>query len=192
MTKYIFHGGGRDAVTGNNDLFYKEFMENIPIKGKVLLVYFASRADDDSEQIETETLKCLEFASSKDISINVATKENFIQEIKDADAIYFKGGSTKKLLNTLKEYPDLLHVINTGNKTVAGSSARAYALSSLYSCHYEDRAAEGIGIVPVKVVTHYGSEKMPPREGSVEILKNTRTDLDLIILKEGEWFIVNQ
>ena len=50
--------------------------------------------------------------------------------------------------------------------------------------------AEGLGIVPVRVVTHYESATMPPRSGSVDILCNTRTDLDLIVLKEGEWKVV--
>ena len=51
-------------------------------------------------------------------------------------------------------------------------------------------ASEGLAIVPVRVVTHFQSEKMPPKAGAVEALKNTAQDLRLIILREGEWEVV--
>jgi len=192
MTKYIFHGGGVNPETGANDSFYTELMKDLPDGGTVLLVYFASRTDDNSERIAYDTETCKKFTTVENVSVNVASEENFIEEAKEADVIYLRGGSTEKLLDTLREYPNLKEVFENKNKTVAGSSAGAYALSTLYSCHYIDRAAEGLGIVPVRVVTHYESTKMPPKDGSVEILNETRTELDLIILKEGEWFVVNR
>jgi len=192
MTKYIFHGGGVNPETGTNDSFYTELMKDLPDGGTVLLVYFASRTDDNSERIAYDTEACKSFTTVKNVNVVIASRENFIEEAKGTDVVYLRGGSTEKLLDTLREYSNLKDAFEIKNKTVAGSSAGAYALSTLYSCHYTDRAAEGLGIVPVRVVTHYESTKMPPRDGSVEILKNTQTDLDLIILKEGEWSVVSQ
>lgn len=184
MTKYIFHGGG----AGSDD-FYAELVKEIPSKGTVLLVYFASRTDDNSDRIAYDTQKCKEFSLGKDIVVQVATLEGFEQQAAVSDAIYFRGGSTEKLINALKQFPSLKAALENKPKTVAGSSAGAYALSTLYSCHYEDRAAEGLGVVSVRVVTHYESKSMPPRERSVEMLRNIRNDLDLIVLREGEWKI---
>ncbi|HEY0964609.1 MAG TPA: Type 1 glutamine amidotransferase-like domain-containing protein [Candidatus Paceibacterota bacterium] len=192
MTKYIFHGGGTRKDSSNNDTFYAEFVKDIPDNGVLLLVYFASRTDDNSERIAYDTQKCEEFSNGKKFDIQVATMSDFIAQVSEADAIYFRGGSTEKLLNTLKQFPYLKPYFENKHKTVAGSSAGAYVLSTLYSSHYEDVAAPGLGIVPVRVITHYKSEKMPPKEGAVKALGETRQELQLITLEEGEWQSVNQ
>ena len=192
MTKYIFHGGGTRKESGNNDSFYAELVKDIPEHGLLLLVYFASRTADNSERIAYDTQKCREFSNGKDFDVEVATIGEFINQITKADAIYFRGGSTEKLLNTLKQFSDLKSCFENKTKTVAGSSAGAYVLSTLYSSHYEDIAAPGLGIVPVRVITHFRSEKMPPKEGAIEALKETRQDLGLITLEEGEWKVVIQ
>ena len=192
MTKYIFHGGGTKKELGNNDLFYAEFVKDVPNNGVILLVYFASRTDDNSDRITYDTQKCKEFSNGKHFEVQVAVIEDFVGQVINANAIYFRGGSTKKLLNILRQFPSLKPLFENKIKTVAGSSAGAYALSTLYSSHYEDSVEFGLGIVPVRVVTHYKSETMPPKNGAVNALKETRHDLQLIILKEGEWQSVVQ
>lgn len=190
MNKYIFHGGGSTKGEIGNQTFFRELVKDVPENGTVLLVYFASREDDYTERMMYDTEKCNE-STSKKLNIVVANKANFIQQVLSADAIYLRGGSTEKLINTLKEYPDFTNSLQNKNITVAGSSAGAYALSTLYSSHYEDIAAEGLGIVPVRVVTHYLSEKMPPREEAIKILKKTKQELPLVTLEETEWEIFN-
>lgn len=105
-----------------------------------------------------------------------------------ADVVYFSGGSTENLLTALRNYPNLKEKLE--GKTVAGSSAGAYALSTFFSSHYEDKAVEGLGIAPVRVDTHFESETMPPKPGAIESLKNIAQGLKLIVLKEGEWKVV--
>lgn len=187
MTKYIFHGGGTRKESGNNDSFYVELVKDVPDNGIVLLVYFASRTEDNSDRISYDSGKCKGFSSGKKFAIEVATMETFIEQAMNADTIYFRGGSTEKLLNALKQFPKLKSAFENKDKTVAGSSAGAYALSTWYSSHYEDMAAPGLGIVPVRVITHFKSETMPPKDGAIERLKITDTELPLITLKEGEW-----
>lgn len=188
MTKFIFHGGDTSSPSNSNQTFFKELVKDIPEDGTLLLVYFASRSDDYTDRIENDTQKCKEASEGKMIHIEVATKENFLKQVGEANAVYLRGGSTQKLLEALKVYPDIGKHFE--GKTVAGSSAGAYALSTLYSSHYEDFAASGLGIVPVRVVTHFQSEKMPPKAGAIEALKNTAKNLQLLILKEGEWDII--
>ena len=185
MTKYIFHGGNTRKESKNNDLFFTELVKDIPNGGILLLVYFASRTEDNSDKIASDTQKCIDVSHGKKFEVEVATIENFLEQISKADSIYLRGGSTEKLLKTLRQFPDLKLYFK--NKTVAGSSAGAYALSTLYSSHYVDKAEPGLAIVPVKVVTHHKSETMPPKEGAIKVLKEISPDLQLIVLEEGEW-----
>jgi peptidase E len=187
MTKYIFHGGGTRKESGNNDSFYTELMKDVPTDGVVLLVYFASRTEDNSDRIAYDSEKCKKFSDGRSFRIEVATMETFIDQVTNADAIYFRGGSTEKLLNTLKQFPELKSAFENKDKTVAGSSAGAYALSTWYSSHYENIAAPGLGIVPVRVVTHFKSETMPPKDDAIKVLQMTHPELPLITLEEGAW-----
>jgi peptidase E len=188
MNKYIFHGGCTTQGNETNKAFFSEVVKNISNGETLLLVYFASRDDNYTEKIESDTERFKEVAVSS-INIEVATKENFINQVKEADAIYLRGGSTEKLISTLREYPDFESALKSKPKTVAGSSAGAYALSTYFSSHYEDIADKGLGIVPVRVVTHYKSEKMPPKSGAVEALKATAEELPLIITEETQWSV---
>ncbi len=188
MTKFIFHGGGTRPTSEGNDSFYKELVKDVPDGGTVLFVYFASRTDDNRERIAQDTTRCNEFADGKSLNVLVATPEDFLDQVAVSDAIYFRGGSTEKLLTALKQYPDLKAKLN--GKTLAGSSAGAYALSTYFSSHYEGIIAEGLGIAPVRVVTHFESSTMPPKAEAVEALRNMDSDLELIILREGEWKVV--
>ncbi len=186
--KYIFHGGGARIESDSNTDFYRELVKDVPEDGTVLFVYFASRGDDYNERLMHDREQCIKVSEGKNLSFLVATEEVFIEQVAKADAIYLRGGSTQKLLDSLKGYPNLRKHFE--GKIVAGSSAGAYVLSTFYSSHYEDVASEGLAIVPVGVVTHFQSEKMPPKAGAVEALKNTAQDLRLIILREGEWEVV--
>jgi peptidase E len=188
MNKYIFHGGCSTQENNDNTTFFAEVVKEIPKDGTLLLVYFAARNDDYTERIAFDSRKYRN-ATDTDFNIEVATRENFIHQVKDADCIYLRGGSTEKLINTLKEYPEFRSALKNKSKTVAGSSAGAYALSTYFSSHYKNSASDGLGIVPVRVITHFESEKMPPKAGAVETLKNTAAELPLIILKEAEWEI---
>lgn len=186
MNKYIFHGGGSAQDGVGNNSFFEELVKDAPENGTVLLVYFASREDDYSDRVAYDTEKC-KSATNKKLSVVVANKDDFVKQVLEADVIYLRGGSTEKLITALKEYPELESVLTNKQKTIAGSSAGAYELSTYFSSHYEDIAASGLGIVPVRVITHYESKKMPPREGAIEALKNTAQELPLITLRETEW-----
>lgn len=54
----------------------------------------------------------------------------FVEQIKQADVIYLKGGNTNWLHDRLAEIPDLINLLS--GKIVAGSSAGALVLSKYY------------------------------------------------------------
>ncbi len=189
-TKYILHGGFTREENESNKAFFQEFVKDIPDDGKVLLVYFASRTDEEQKlSFESHVKTIKENSQGKNLNFQIATKENFIEEISQADAILFNGGSTNKLLAVLRNYPDLKAMFK--NKTVAGSSAGAYALAAFGASHSEEAMREGLGCVPLRVICHYESPKLPPYPKAVELLRNTRQDLELVTLKDYEWKVFN-
>ncbi len=68
---------------------------------------------------ECDTLHVYIYANQ--ISFEVANEENLVEQIKSADAVYFSGGSSKKLLGVLSKFPNLGELLS--DKTVAGESA---------------------------------------------------------------------
>jgi len=185
MTKFILHGGFTRHENELNRSFYEEFVRDVPEQGTVLIVHFASREEDTAVAFDEQCRKFAEQAQSKNMSFVKATEENFIEQLKQADAIYFHGGSTNKLLRILRTYPDLKPLME--GKTIAGSSAGAYALAKLGTSHSEDAMREGLGLVPLRVVCHYESPELPPAEGAISLLKRTAENLELVLLKDCEW-----
>lgn len=102
--------------------------------------------------------------------------------------MYFHGGSTNKLLETLRTYPDLKPLLE--GKTIAGSSAGAYAIAQFGASHSEDAVREGLGLAPLRVICHDESAELPPAPGAVALLKETSKNLELVSLKDCEWKVV--
>ena len=93
--------------------------------------------------------------------------------------------SSCQLLRLLREFPSLEQYIQ--GKTVAGSSAGAYAIAKYGASHSEDAMREGLGLAPLRVVCHYESSELPPAPGAVALLQNTATELELVLLRDFEW-----
>ena len=125
----------------------------------------------------------------KRVTIVKATEENFIEEIKSADVIYIRGGDTQKLKDTLDGYPGFKELIK--GKTVAGSSAGAYVLSTYYYTNSKGKVLEGYGCLPLRVVCHYQSTIHPAPEDSdpVANINKFNNNLELVLLKDHEWCI---
>ncbi len=186
MTKYILHGGFTRKDNELNRTFYGEVVRDIPDGGIILLIYFASRTEEHTtESFEYQIKMFTVAAHGKKINFVIATKEDFLDQLKRSDAVYFNGGSTNKLLKILRTYPDLKSLLE--GKTVAGSSAGAYALAHFGASHDKPEVREGLGLVPIRVVCHYKSAKLPPNAESVSLLRNTSPELELIFLKDFEW-----
>jgi len=75
-------------------------------------------------------------------------------------------------------------------KTIAGSSAGAYVIGK-YSAFHDDESGgkirKGLGLLPLRVVTHYESLDMPPNPEAFELLKNTEPEIELVLLRDFEW-----
>ncbi len=186
MTKFILHGGFTKEDNESNRSFFAEFLKDVPQNGNVLFVYFASRTEEEiPEKFDAHIKMCGALSQGKDLHFKMASQEHFLEEIKESDAIFFNGGSTRRLMRILQAYPDLKPLVE--GKTVAGSSAGAYILVTFGASHSEEIVRDGLGFVPLRVVCHYGSPKLPPSLPSVENLKKTAEEMELVVLGDFEW-----
>lgn len=185
MTKYILHGGFTREDNELNRAFYAEFMKDVPDGGTVLLVYFAVRDEGDTEKVNEHIEICKNASEGKSVHFVIASREHFLDQVAQADALFFNGGSTSKLMQELE--PFLINETIFEGKTVAGSSAGAYMLATYGASHSEDVLRQGSGLVPVRLVCHFESEKLPPSSLSVELLKSAAPELKLVYLKDYEW-----
>lgn len=185
MTKYLLHGGFTGENNESNRCFYEEFSRDIPDEGTVLLCYFASREDDNSKKFEEDNERITEYSHGKQFTFLFASQEEFLKQLKQSDALYIRGGSTNKLLRVFRSYENFTALFL--NKTIAGSSAGAYALAKYGSSHSESEVREGLGVVPVRLVCHFMSPKLPPDMRAVEELSRTAEDLELVTLRDYEW-----
>lgn len=158
-TKYILHGG---FVSGNTDednsTFYEEILKDTPDNVRILLVTFAKDEDGDriSRAIKKVSREFEDAKGAKNISIAIVTKEDFLNQIQDADVIYFHGGVSLNLLEALKQYPELKSALK--GKIVAGESAGANVWCKYFYSRKSDTVSEGLGFLPIKLIPHYQEE----------------------------------
>ena len=192
MTKYILHGGYTSTDNELNRSFYEEITRDVPDGGTVLLCYFVSQEDDNYSRFKEDSEKLKEQSHGKDLTFLLANKKEFIEQLKQSNALYIRGGSTPKLLGVLKKFPDFKE--NLGGKTVAGSSAGAYAIGR-YSAFHDDelggQTREGLGLLPLRIVCHYESNDLPPNPKALNTLENMVQYLEIVFLKDFEWKVFN-
>ncbi|OGC87491.1 hypothetical protein A3C20_02485 [Candidatus Kaiserbacteria bacterium RIFCSPHIGHO2_02_FULL_55_25] len=188
MTKYVLHGGFTSPKNEWNRTFYEEIGRDVPDGGTVLLCYFASQDDDNSGRVEQDSANLREQSHGKKFNFLVATKEDFVAQLAQSDAVYFRGGSTEKLLTAFRSYPNLKSLLE--GKTVAGSSAGAYMLSTFCAAHSTSEAREGLGILPLRLICHSESAELPPSVQSVAELQKLDKNLELVVLKDFAWKVL--
>ncbi|MFZ2522428.1 MAG: Type 1 glutamine amidotransferase-like domain-containing protein [Minisyncoccia bacterium] len=182
-TKFILHGGFTPGnQEENNSDFYKEILKDAPENAKVLIVPFAK--DIERIHITTERVKG-EFNQNKHqekLNFEVANEESFIEQVKYADIIYFQGGTSLKLLEALKKFPELKDSLK--GKTVAGESAGANVFGRFFFSPSANQIMEGLGILPLKIIPHY-------KEEYKDVFKDIAQDLENLFLKEYEYKVIN-
>jgi len=191
MTKYILHGGFTSTDNEMNRTFYAEITRDVPDGGMILLCYFASEDTDNSGKFEQDSQRMTERSNGKHFTFLLADEENFVEQLSRAHALYIRGGSTPKLLQILNTYDNLKEKLD--GKTVAGSSAGAYAIGKYSPFHGDEpggNVREGMGWLPLRVVTHYESSDIPPNSEALALLKDTAPELDMVLLRDFEWRVV--
>jgi len=185
MTKYILHGGYMKVDNALNRGFFNEISKGLKEKAKILIICFARKENEYKEIFERDKKNILNNTDSKTLQISSASKDNFIEQLKESDAILIEGGDARQLLETLKQYLDFKEVIE--GKVIAGSSAGAYVLSKYFYSNTEDKIFEGFGILPIRTICHYNGE-----QELINRMDKYPKEFRLIVLKDYEYEIINQ
>jgi peptidase E len=180
MTRFIVHGGYTQRENGDNREFFAQITEKVRDGGTVLVVYFARPTEEWTELLKQDAQSLTENANGKAIRVVMASGEDFLDQIQEADAIYMRGGDTDKLIASLKQFPELSERLV--GKTVAGSSAGAYAIARYYWSNTKQGIFEGFGWAPVKVICHFDGNQVV-----VDAMNPTAPELELIVLRDCEW-----
>ena len=157
MTKFVLYGGFNPESTDfEAPDFVKEIMKDTSESARVLIVLFAKEPDRIPIAAERITKSFETNKWQQNIVVEVADRENFIEQIRNADVVYFAGGNSAKLLEALKQYESLEETLQ--GKTVAGESAGANVLCKFFYSPRSDTITEGLGIIPIKIIPHFKKE----------------------------------
>ena len=179
----------------HNKNFYREMFK--AAKGKPILMCYYSRPYKEWESLlDSDAQRMKKAVGGKKVEFVVASKnlKKFIEQIKECEAVYFRGGDTLKLMKKLSGVKGQLKKSFQG-KTVLGSSAGAIMLAKYFYNQDGDAIFRGFGLLPAKIITHYLSKvKYTPLSGKdkLELLKNYKEKLPVYAIKETEFIIVEK
>jgi len=191
MTKYILHGGRTSIECEGNRKFFAEITKDSKEPVKILLVYFARPEAEWNEMFKQDKINFSSNANGKEVELILASEntKEFVEQIKNADAIYMRGGNNPDLLkekmSQIKNWEELF-----SGKTIAGSSAGAMILSR-YSHSRTDKSQsfEGLGILPIKVIVHY-SQGMKNKSEDLENYGDEK--MKIYAIPETEFIVLNK
>lgn len=161
-TKIILHGGF-NKINGPihiNDEFFGEMLKDTLSTVKILLVYFAELPEKIPERIEQDKEQLNNNRGLKQLNFRIAEEETFKDDISWADVIYLHGGKTVRLMEYLNKYQNLKELFF--GKIIAGDSAGANALATVFFSRNSGKIGRGIGLLPIKIVPHYEYGKPDP------------------------------
>jgi peptidase E len=186
-TKFILHGGMLSRGGPDNEAFFKEFTRDIKEGDTVLWVGFARKEGEERENTFTRDTGWIEEYSNKGLQYVNATLDELETQIQNATAIFVTGSSSEILIGAMKEFPNFASWIE--GKIYAGSSAGACLTSTVYYHCSHQKISEGIGLLPIRVMVHYGNSDFNATDETLAELKQHREDLELVVLPECEWIV---
>ncbi len=193
-TMYVLGGGFMKKTPDEGYAFYRAMLGDRKT-ANVLICCFAMPLDQWETGYDEDRNKILTTNNEASLSFQNANLDNFVDQVTWADVIVFRGGSTNDLIDNLKKVQGWQNDL-TG-KTIVGSSAGAYMLSSSYvMTDTTPQLAPGLGLLPIVIATHYRStfihngdiDKSQTFWDNVDYLMRTQANgRDVIVLKEGEF-----
>lgn len=188
MTKFVLLGGYPQKADDGGRSFYEELIEGFSEPVKVLLCMFARSEDAWQKTFDEDQMILAQNLPSKKLTLRMASPGEFLEQVAWADVVYFRGGTTKKLLDELKKQAGWEKIIQ--GKTIAGTSAGANILGKYYCALDKPEVEEGLGLLPVKVIVHYRSDYNAPNidwDKSYQLLQSVEEELPILALGEGQF-----
>lgn len=183
MSKEIFlHGGDARLPSRKNDRFFKDLLDRVPENGTVLLVNFASDPSKKSRHTQEDISQFEKAKGDKHFKIIKASENDFYEQIKLADLVYFSGGETSRLLKILSNLPKTKQYL--AEKTIAGESAGAKSLCLYAISSSGGGIIKGLGLAPFTIICHY--------EDGQTVKGVDINDPGVLVLHAQEYFIFNR
>jgi len=189
MIKFILHGGQTGLDRESNNKFFKEIAKS---GSKVLLVYFAKPRKEWEEKSFQDMNRIQAACKTKALEYMVANPEIFEEQIEWSNVVYFRGGSGHLIIEPLRKIKNWNKLLD--GKTVAGSSAGANVWAKYYyDQDYPETIEEGLGVLPIKTICHFGSGNCYGKDFELELEKLIahKEDIETIPLREGEYTIIS-
>ena len=188
MTKYILHGGASKKDTDDNKKFFRAITTNLPNSATILVVCYMMEGKNWDEVLEADKKTFSRIAPNKNLNLVLADKQTsaFLNQIKNADAIYMHGGNTHILKEYLDKIPDLENIWK--DKVVVGTSAGALVLAKYWYENDDNTYNIGLGIMPFKLFCHYSDEK----SDKLEKLKRFGENIEVRTIAEEKFFTIEQ
>ena len=187
MTKFILHGGETSRDSVNNVNFFKEMLVGFSGEVKVICAYFSRPKEQWEGLLESDKKRFEAVLGGRKLKLEIANDNLgiFEEQVKEADVLYFRGGSNELLEERLKGIKNLKELLK--DRVVAGSSAGASLLSRYYFTRSKNRIEEGLGIIQIKVFVHY----LESYENNLEKLRKYKEELETITIPETEFVVKN-
>lgn len=189
MTKYILHGGETGIPNDHNKAFYQSWGVDfepgfIPT---ILLVYFANTQDKWPIKEQEDKERFANYTNQREVKFVIAKKETstFRNQIKTADVIYVRGGSSEDVIEFFsplkEELPNLLD-----GKIFAGSSAGVMIMCH-NTCSDNNYWKKGLGILPLNSFVHWN----PKLQDQLDAFKKEHNDnnFEWMLIPETEFII---
>ncbi len=194
MTKYILVGGYIHKAVDGGKAFCDELVKSITHKPIKILDCMFARPEDVWQETFT---KDQGFFSKylETFELELAQQDKFVEQVKNADAIFFRGGVSSKLTSILRTCIGWEKELS--GKVVAGTSAGADALCTYYGVGETMRIGSGLGLLPYKCIPHwksadYGDGKTINWDLLLENLKSHEEDLEILTLPEAEFVVIEK
>jgi len=188
-TVFILAGGNDRTTSGYGKRLANKIAKHAS-RPRILSCFFsapesewAHKAKDWKEWFLTEL--------TQPFTYDYAKPATFLEQMDAADVIYFHGGDTELLFKTLPDVATLK--AHFSGKIVVGSSAGANMLSTHYWSSSRGVLGEGLSILDVNIMVHYGSDDKRIgadwKQEEAEFKKLIGTD-KILRLPEGRFVVI--
>lgn len=182
-------------LCGGNDRKYDDFGRNLAseivslvAEPRILDVYF-SRPEQEWQKNFDEWTEFYDKYFDKYIH-TMATPDDFYEQAKNADVVFFHGGKTSLIRDNLPDYKKVKEAL--AGKIYVGSSAGANYIAQHALSH--DAITDNSGILPINVVVHYESEDLGESRSEIRAkeLEERFPKERTLRLREGQLEVVKQ
>jgi hypothetical protein len=153
MTKYILAGGVDRAGKAYGQSLGKELAKTHK-KFKILSCFFVA-PPEQWPMMAKKWQPWFEKRVGNLAEYDYARADDFLDQVKAFDILYFHGGHTRTLLDTMGQFGDLKKLFK--GKTVVGSSAGANMLAKNFWSSTLQKPFKGKATLDINIMVHYGA-----------------------------------